>query len=241
MDTTLFQFSRGMFVQLHLSENATRAQNPFLRVANPPDAATAAGLRRLKAAFADPAVDPAGGDAFARLVLCWHGSKAANLLKICECGPRSLRTTDAGFYGTGSYFALEGQYASRYSQLGGANAAGEFGMILYAVSVAQTHVVTVAGDYRDASEEDAISPLLHGFSRFYSGDAKHAVALAPKCDSHFIPVKYYGYTHPRTGGPVPSDVDFQAVSEDSGQAEGHELVIGSHYRCTPLALVYFTV
>jgi hypothetical protein len=113
-------------------------------------------------------------------------------------------------------------------------------MILYSLSVSQTHIVTVEHDYRDAEEEASVDAHLQGFSRFYSGASQHAVALDPKCDSHFVPVKYYGCTHPRTGQRVPHQgVDYQAVAEQSGEAVGHELVIASHYRCTPLAIVYF--
>jgi hypothetical protein len=233
----------GMFLQLHQSDNASRAQNRALSVPDPDpsDVPAATGLARLQAAYADP-MDLGETQRFTRVVLGWHGVGADLLTTVCETGPRNFRDTDAGFFGAGSYFALEGEYASRYS-MGGASQAGECGIILYAVSLGQTHIVTVEGDYRDASEEASIAkicPTLQGYSRFYSNDPHHAIALAPKCDSHFVPVKHYGNVHPRTGVPVVgADLDYQAVSEHTQAAVGHEIVILSHFRCVPLAIVYF--
>ncbi|CUG89307.1 Hypothetical protein, putative [Bodo saltans] len=105
-------------------------------------------------------------------------------------------------------------------------------MVLFAVSVSQAKVITVDDDYRLI--EDDRTPHLHGFSNFYSGDPQRAVALAPKYDAHFIPVKHYGFTHPRTGQVTPTDVDYQATEEH--EATAHELVISSHHRCVPIAV-----
>jgi serine/threonine protein kinase len=261
----------GMFLEQHQYEDVTLSGEEILRVdrnapsqeqesSDGPDerirkeavnaavkADTEAGLARLNAAYADP-VGTTEPTRLARVVLGWHGSGVEVLPKICECGPRNLRTTDAGFFGSGSYFALEADYASVYSTTNrNPNTSGEYGVILYAISVAQTHVVTLHGDYR--AVEDPNKPDIHGFSCFYSGDTRHAIDLAPKCDSHFIPVKAYT-THPLTGGELqksaanPTELEYpiyyQAVPEQSGEAEGHELVIKSHFRCVPLAIVYFT-
>ncbi|CUG90883.1 Hypothetical protein, putative, partial [Bodo saltans] len=151
--------------------------------------------------------------------------------------PRSLRTTDCGYFGAGSYFALEVEYALRYSRPDPAS--GECAVILYLVSVSQARVITPERDYR--RDEDPSTPQLHGFSRYCSGNPDTAVALAPGCDAHFIPVKYYGNMHPLTGRATPRDVDYQAVDASCAKAEGHELVIGNHHRCIPVAVVYFKI
>lgn len=109
-------------------------------------------------------------------------------------------------------------------------------MGLFAVSVSQAKVITVADDYRLL--EDDRTPHLHGFSNFYSGDPQLAVALAPKYDAHFIPVRWYGHTHPRMPQiHTPVDIDYQAADEH--EATAHELVISSHHRCVPLAVMYY--
>jgi hypothetical protein len=36
---------------------------------------------------------------------------------VCRDGPRAFRTTDGGFFGAGSYFALELEYATRYTMM----------------------------------------------------------------------------------------------------------------------------
>jgi hypothetical protein len=222
------------FVAMHEAEAQSRAVNPLLRLPTPSDAASLAGLARLQQAFVD--VAPPGGEApQARIVLVWHGTAAEHVGSVCRDGPRSLRKTDSGFFGSGSYFALEAAYASRYCAPDALT--GEHAVILFAVSVSQVRVVTPARDYR--LHEDPATPQLHGFSNFCSRRSAPAVAIADRCDAHFIPVKYYGHVHPRTGLPTPRDVDYQAVDEGSGQAEGHELVIHSHQRCVPLAVVFF--
>ena len=63
-------------------------------------------------------------------------------------------------------------------------------------------------------------------------------AIAPKYDAHFVPVKYCGYRHPVDNSvAIPNDVDYQACP--AAQAEGHEIVLGTHLRCTPVAIMYF--
>ncbi|CUI15296.1 CTR1-like protein kinase, putative, partial [Bodo saltans] len=223
------------FATLHEAEMNSRALNPALRIKNPTDAASVAGLDQLKQSFV--AVTTAPGDPLpsARLLLAWHGTSVDKVANVCRDGPRSLRTTDCGFFGAGSYFALEAAYALRYSTPDPAS--GESALILYALSVSQAKVITPQGDYRRV--EDPSTPHLHGFSQYYSGDPNIAVALAPRCDAHFIPVKDYGQTHPLTGLRTPRNVDYQAVDASIDAAEGHEIVIASHHRCIPLAIVYF--
>ncbi|CUG93315.1 WD40 repeat-containing protein, putative [Bodo saltans] len=245
-------------------EMNSRAVNPVLRVKNPMDAASVAGLNCLKQSFIPVATAPGeplpsarlifawhgtspdrvaavcrDGPFFflpsARLLFAWHGTSPDNVASVCRDGPRSLRTTDCGYFGAGSYFALEATYAVRYSGPEPANT--ERPVIMYAVSVSQAKVITLERDYR--AVEDPSTPHLHGFSQYCSGKPNTAVALAPGCDAHFIPVKDYFNTHPITGIPTPRDVGFQAVDESSCEAEAHEIVIGNHHRCIPIAVVYF--
>jgi hypothetical protein len=221
------------FVTLHEAEMKSRALNPALRKENPTDAASVAGIRRLRQSFV-PAAAHDGSEPLARMLLAWHGTSYSRVADVCRDGPRSLRTEDCGFFGAGSYFALEAVYANRYSLPDPIS--GERALILFVVSVSEVKCVTPQADYRGM--EDARTPHLHGFSRYYSGDPSAAIALAPGYDAHFIPVRYYGRTHPLTGAATPEDVDYQAVDEWSGAAEFHELVIGSHHRCMSLAVVY---
>ncbi|CUG87604.1 WD40 repeat-containing protein, putative [Bodo saltans] len=219
--------------QIPLSQFTTRkinsrAVNPCLRIENPTDNASVTGLKRLKQSFID---DTASGEPLpsAHLLFAWHGTSPDRVAAGCRDGPRSLRTTDCG---AGSYFALEAAYALRYSD----PSDGKSAVILYALSVSQAKVITPERDYREV--EDPSTPHLYGLSQC-SGKPNTAVALAPGCDAHFIPVKNYGCSHPLTHLPTPRDVDYQAVDESSGEAEAHEIVIESHHRCIPIAIVYF--
>ncbi|CUI15299.1 serine-threonine protein kinase, putative, partial [Bodo saltans] len=223
------------FAKLHEAEMNSRARNPALRVQSPTDAASVAGLGRLKQSFIPVTTAPGDPLPCARLLLAWHGTSSDKVDAVCRDGPRSLRTTDCGYFGAGSYFALEAAYALRYSSPDPAS--GESALILYTLSVSQAKVITPQGDYRPV--EDPSTPQLHGFSQYYSGNRNTAVALAPACDAHFIPVKDYGLTHPLTGLITPRNVGYQAVDASIDTAEGHEIVIASYHRCIPIAVVYF--
>ncbi|CUI14339.1 protein tyrosine kinase, putative [Bodo saltans] len=223
------------FVTLHEAEVNSRAINPALRVQNPTDTASVAALDRLRQSFIPAVTAPGEPLPSARLLFAWHGTSPDRVAAVCRDGLRSLRTTDCGYFGAGSYFALEAALALRYSRPDPAT--GECALILYVISVSQAKMITPERDYR--RYEDPSTPHLHGFSQYYSGNPTTAVALAPGCDAHFIPVKYYGNTHPLTGLTTSRNVDNQAVDESSGEAEGHEIVIGSYHRCIPIAVVYF--
>ena len=227
------------FLTTHRSESKARQHTAILRPANPTDADSVAALAALMATFADA---PGG---HARILFAWYGARADLLEDICSGGPRSLRWTDPGFFGAGSYLGREANYAGRYARMGGPNAHGEYGVILYAVSVSRAVPLTLGLHYH-APGTDTRDPSLHGFSKFYSGDRLIAPALSPNCDAHFVPVRACGLTHPvDLSGPappphplLPHDVDFQACPEHL--AEGHELVILNHRQCVPVAIVYFT-
>ena len=88
------------------------------------------------------------------------------------------------------------------------SASGEYPVILFAVSVASAYVVTPSRDYPD---DDPSQPARWGFSKFYSPDPSRSVALMPKYNAHFVPVKYSGRVHCVTGRPLPLDTDYQAA------------------------------
>ena len=78
------------------------------------------------------------------------------------------------------------------------------------MSVASAYVVTPMKDY---PAYDPSHPERSGFSNFYSADPNHSVALMPKYNAHFVPVKYCGRIHCVTGKPLPLDTDYQAAVE----------------------------
>ena len=84
------------------------------------------------------------------------------------------------------------------------------------MSVASAYVVTPSRDYLD---DDASQPARWGFSKFYSPDPSRSVALMPKYNAHFVPVKYSGRVHCVTGKPVPVDTDYQAAVEGVDASE----------------------
>ncbi|CUG90046.1 protein kinase, putative [Bodo saltans] len=219
------------FVVCHEAEVSSCLVNG---VTKPIDAASVAGLDRLKQSFISVVTAPGKPLSAARLLFGWHGTSPDKVTAGCRDGPSSLRITDSGFFGSGLYFALEAEYALRYSPQDPAT--GERAMILFAISVVEPKVITPESDYRRV--EDPSTPHLHGFSQYYSCNPTTRVPLAHGYDSHFIPVKNYECTHPLTGLATSRDVGYQAVDESSGAAEAHEIVIGSCFRCFPIAVVY---
>ncbi len=76
--------------------------------------------------------------------------------------------------------------------------------------MASVYVITPGRDY---PADDPNQPARWGFSSFYSPDPMHSVALMPKYNAHFVPVKYSGREHCVTGKPLPLDTDYQAAVE----------------------------
>ena len=97
-----------------MREASSRNSNLMLRPANPPDAAFAAGLHTLKSVFERTCL---GDSPPCNIVFSWHGTPAQYVEAVCRDGPRAFRTTDGGFFGAGSYFAVELDYASRYAMM----------------------------------------------------------------------------------------------------------------------------
>jgi hypothetical protein len=100
----------GMFMQ----EASSRSNSAMLRPANPPDAAFAAGLNKLKSVFERTCL---GASPPCNIVFAWHGTPAQHVEAVCRDGPRAFRTTDGGYFGAGSYFSLELEYATRYAMM----------------------------------------------------------------------------------------------------------------------------
>ncbi len=66
----------------------------------------------------------------AKVTLTWCGKSANIVENVCRDGPRAFRTTDPGYFGGESYFAVECAYASRYASP--KTAGGECPVILFA-------------------------------------------------------------------------------------------------------------
>jgi serine/threonine protein kinase len=102
------------YTELFLREAGSRSSNPMLRPANPSDAACVAGLNKLKSVFERTSL---GASPPCNIVFAWHGTPAQYVEAVCRDGPRAFRTTDGGFFGAGSYFAVELEYAARYAMM----------------------------------------------------------------------------------------------------------------------------
>ena len=61
----------------------------------------------------------------------------------------------------------------------------------------------------------SITAFQWGFSKFFSPDPSRSIALMPRYNAHFVPVKHYGCRHPVTGKTLPLDVDFQVRCFDA--------------------------
>jgi hypothetical protein len=135
------------------------------------------------------------------------------------------------------------------------SASGEDPVILFAVSVASAYVVSPGKDY----PADPNQPQRWGFSKFYCPDPTRSVALMPRYNAHFVPVKHCGRVHCVTGKPLPLDTDYQAAVEGMDASEllrafvlrfdavgltrcsaaaDHELVALSPEQALPVAVVW---
>ena len=169
-----------------------------------------------------------------KVLFAWHGSDFQAIDAICRDGARGFRTTDGGYFGAGTYCAIECAYASQYSEYGGKapNSNGEYAVILFACFLGPfPYVITLEKDYVGRRAQHP------GFSSFYGGDKDEAKSLMPLYDSHFVPVKQYGNLHPVTGQPLGYSVDFQACPE--GDSTGHELILHDHTQLLPVAVLWY--
>ena len=122
-------------------EVKSRSSNPVLRPDNPKDNPDfMSGLAVLQAAF-ERSIFGAKSPVYlpfslrrvfflrltlqANVVFAWHGCPSQFLENVCRDGPRALRFTDGGFFATGSYTALELDYAARYAMMHPPSASGE--------------------------------------------------------------------------------------------------------------------
>ena len=58
-----------------------------------------------------------------------------------------------------------------------------------------------------------------GLLQLLQPDPNHSVALMPRYNAHFVPVKYCGRVHCVTGRPLPLDTDYQAAVEGVDASE----------------------
>ena len=104
----------AMYTDLFMREASSRSSNPMLRPPNPTDPACVAGLGKLQSLFERTCL---GASPPCNIVFAWHGTPAQYVEAVCRDGPRAFRTTDGGFFGAGSYFAVELEYATRYAMM----------------------------------------------------------------------------------------------------------------------------
>ena len=102
------------YTDLFMREASSRSSNPMLRPPNPTDPACVAGLGKLQSLFERTCL---GASPPCNIVFAWHGTPAQHVEAVCRDGPRAFRTTDGGFFGAGSYFAVELDYATRYAMM----------------------------------------------------------------------------------------------------------------------------
>jgi hypothetical protein len=169
----------------------------------------------------------------AKVIFAWHGTPAIFIKDICSGEIKAFGETDAGYFGVGIYTALECAYAARYSEYKSAlpNANGEFGVILFACYLGPwPYVITLDSDYDNIAK---------GVSRFCGPSRQSGIALQPLYDSHFVPVKFYGYNHPITGVVQAYYLDYQACSQNDPACEGHELVLNDGSQLLPVAVLWY--
>ncbi len=204
-----------------------------------------------------------------KVVFAWHGSNSKHIESLCQNNPRSFRTTDGGFFGSGAYFAMECAYASRYSewtkypthypfdhpsagqphpQAGQPipNEKGEFGVILYSCCVAPfPYVITLKKDYDPPDNDPLLVAENPGFSSFYSENPERSKALKRLYNAHFVPVKYYGYINPKTDQMWRRDPSHDwtyfdyQACPESSNPEGHELVLEQVVQMLAVAVLWY--
>jgi hypothetical protein len=108
----LDQARMSSYVNLFMQEMNSRRINSMLNPTNHTDSAYIAGLNRLQSLFEPTCL---GRDLPCNIVFAWHGTPAQHVEAVCRDGPRAFRTTDGGFFGAGSYFAAELEYATQYA------------------------------------------------------------------------------------------------------------------------------
>jgi hypothetical protein len=171
-------------------------------------------------------------------MLAWYGTGANAVESVCRDGPRAFRLTDGGYFGAGTYFAVECAYASRFSEMKGSNDDDEFAVILFACFLAPfPYVITLQDDYNARN----VGPW-DGFSSWFSADPNQSKGLKPLYNAHFVPVRQCGIQHPVTGQPLaydphPTTLDFQACSNID--AEAHELLLADHRQALPVAVLWY--
>jgi hypothetical protein len=102
------------YLDLFMREASSRSSNPMLRPANPSDYSCIAGLNKLKSLFERTCM---GTSPPCNIVFAWHSTPVQYVEAVCRDGPRAFRITDGGFFGAGSYFAVELEYATRYAMM----------------------------------------------------------------------------------------------------------------------------
>ncbi len=115
----------------------------------------------------------------AKVTLAWCGKSANIVENVCRDGPRAFRTTDPGYFGGESYFAVECAYASRYASP--KTAGGEYPVILFACCVSPLPYVITRKDNHDVPRCE-----VKGYSQFYAKEKEGSKSLMPRYNAHLF-------------------------------------------------------
>jgi hypothetical protein len=141
----------------------------------------------------------------------FHGTSDEGAEAICRNGLVAVRSTDAGYFGSGCYSTLNIEYAIGYARgdyVPGKRKSGPFKVIMFACSVAMAYPVTREVDY---------SPGGNGFSNLFGRPLK------PGFDCHVVCVN--------------AASGFQAVDRD--RCDYVEVVIDQESQMLPVAVLWF--
>lgn len=201
----------SVFERAHRGGAPRAAAEPRSRPATPTDDETAA-MKQLNKAFADP--EPSQPQC-GRVVLVWHATRGESCKAVCRKGPHESLD---GFVGAGRYFALEAVHEARHVHC---NEAGERGLILYAMSVSRTYVVT--------PDRDNLPDVRCSRGDVCQSDPQEADPVR-SYDTFFVPVRGSQGCH--------SDDPTGYEACRAAEAEAHVLVAHNSSRLTPIAIVY---
>ncbi|CUG90136.1 Hypothetical protein, putative [Bodo saltans] len=161
------------------------------------------------------------------VVLAWHGASVSELnalLSDGDLGDALVKDDHAGYFGYGSYFALEAEHAIRFVTPQPAAA------VLYAVTYSRAYVVTPEKDYHVSTDQ-----RFDRFSDFYHYNTEtnepSKVPLMQHCDAHIIPVKHYR----RSEHPAPPRSQRTSGLEPAGPTTATTTTLTKHATAPPAA------
>jgi hypothetical protein len=140
----------------------------------------------------------------------FHGTRPETVAHICSNGLVAVRSTDAGFFGSGCYSTLNIEYALEYASGDhfGERKPDPYPVIMFACSVGMAYPLTRGVDY---------APEGNGSSKYFGKPLK------PGFDCHVVCVN--------------AAVGYQAVDREN--CEYVEVVIDQESQMLPVAVLWF--